>query len=89
MIDDRDKQRICDISKKYRAQKVWLFGSSLQADRMAADIDLAVEGIEAEDFFFYYGELMIALSKPVDLVSLEGDSRFQQLIRQEGAVLYG
>lgn len=89
MIDDRDKKRICEISKKYRAGKVWLFGSSLQADRVAADIDLAVEGIRPQDFFFYYGELMFALSKPVDLVSMEGDSRFQRLIRKEGAVLYG
>ena len=89
MLNEQDKQRICEISRKYHAQKVLLFGSSLQSEQIAGDIDLAVEGIRPEDFLLYYGELMIALSKPVDVIDLAGDSRFKRLVRSEGAILYG
>ena len=89
MISEKDKQRVFEISKKYHVQRVLLFGSSLRDDQTAADIDLAIEGIRPEDFFGYYGELMLALSKPVDLIDLEGDSQFKRLIRREGTVLYG
>ena len=57
--------------------------------REARDIDIAVEGISARDFFRFYGELMFALSKPVDVVDLSGDSKFLDLVRREGVPLYG
>jgi hypothetical protein len=56
---------------------------------MAHDIDLAVEGVSPKDFFRFYGDLMFALSKPVDVVDLSGQSKFLDLIRREGVPLYG
>ncbi len=89
MITQADRQAIRDICRRYGAKRALLFGSSLDASRMAHDIDLAVEGVSPKDFFRFYGDLMFALSKPVDVVDLSGQSKFLDLIRREGVPLYG
>jgi predicted nucleotidyltransferase len=89
MITEKDKKTIEEVSKKYSAKRVLLFGSSIDAARESRDIDIAVEGISPRDFFRYYGELLFALSKPVDVVDLSGESKFISLIKQEGILLYG
>jgi predicted nucleotidyltransferase len=89
MISESDKRKIREVSKKYHAKRVLLFGSSLDVTRESQDIDIAVEGISPEDFFKYYGELMLKLSKPIDVIDLSGSSKFTRLIQQEGVVLYG
>lgn len=88
MLADTDRRIIEEIARKYRARRVLLFGSSLLADCESRDIDIAVEGIEEKDFFSFYGELLCALSKPVDVIDLSTKSRFVQMIRQEGILLY-
>ena len=89
MIKESDKKTIRDISKRYRAKKVLLFGSSLDPQRESRDIDIAVEGIPPKDFFRYYGELIFSLSKPVDVIDIKGKSKFIRLILREGIPLYG
>jgi len=89
MISKKDKQAIREICRKYNARRVLLFGSSLSPSKESRDIDIGVEGIPAEDFFRFYGDLMFALSKPVDIVDLSGDSKFIRIIRKEGVPLYG
>ncbi len=73
---------------KYHAKRVILFGSALLPDKESRDIDIGVEGIEEKDFFAFYGELMCALSKPVDVIDLSIISRFSELVNQEGIPLY-
>ncbi len=89
MITEVDKRTIREIAKKYRAKRVLIFGSSISSDRESRDIDLGVEGISARDFYKFYGELMITLSKPVDVIDLSGTSKFIRMINQEGVLLYG
>jgi predicted nucleotidyltransferase len=89
MISESDKQKIREIPEKYHAKRVLLFGSSLDAAGESNDIDIAVEGISPEDFFEYYGELMLKLSRPIDVIDLSGSSKFIKLIQQEGVMLYG
>ena len=89
MISESDKRKIREVSKKYHAKRVLLFGSSLDVTRESQDIDIAVEGIPPEDFFQYYGELMLKLSKPIDVIDLSCSSKFTRLIQQEGVMLYG
>jgi len=89
MITEIDKKVICKISKKYRAKCVLLFGSSLHSDKESRDIDIAVEGISHKDFYTYYGDLMLSLSKPVDVIDISGTSKFIKLILKEGVLLYG
>ncbi len=89
MITEKDKETIQRISKKYRAKRVLLFGSSIDPVRESHDIDIAIEGVAPEDFFKYYGDLMLKLSKPVDLIDLSESSKFVELILQEGVLLHG
>ncbi|OHB79451.1 MAG: hypothetical protein A2Z25_07570 [Planctomycetes bacterium RBG_16_55_9] len=89
MITEKDKNTIETISRKYRVKRVLLFGSSIDPIKEGHDIDIAVEGVAPEDFFKYYGDLMLRLSKPVDLVDLSESSKFVRLILQEGVLLYG
>ncbi len=89
MISEVDQLTIQVICRRYGAKRALLFGSSLNASREARDIDLAVEGVSPRDFFRFYGELIFALSKPVDVVDLSGQSKFLDLVRRDGVLLYG
>ncbi len=88
MISEKDKTSILEIAQKYKAKKVFLFGSASMSEEHH-DIDLAVEGIPDNTFFKFYSELIFNLSKPVDLVDLSKKSRFNDLILSEGVLLYG
>ena len=88
MITERDREIIENTAAKYHAKRVILFGSSLVPDKESRDIDIGVEGIDDKDFFTFYGELLCALSKPVDVIDLSTKSRFTELIQQEGVPLY-
>jgi predicted nucleotidyltransferase len=89
MIAQADQQAIQAICRKYGVKRALLFGSSLDNSREARDIDLAVEGVLPQDFFRFYGDLIFALSKPVDVVDLSGHSKFLDLVRRDGVPLYG
>ncbi len=89
MIAKKDRDTITEIAREYRVGKVVLFGSSIAEGREPHDIDLGVKGIEPRLFFRFYGELMMRLSKPVDLVDLAYRSRFTELVERDGIVLYG
>ena len=89
MVSQNDIETIKQLSSKYNARKVVLFGSSLDSQRQANDIDLAVEGVASKDYYRYCGELMMSLTKPVDIVDLSIPCKFIDLILEEGVVLYG
>jgi predicted nucleotidyltransferase len=88
MISAKDKKTIQDIARKYHVSRVLLFGSSLSETTESSDIDIAVEGIADKDFFAFYGELLFALSKPVDVVDLSKKTIFIELVLKEGVPLY-
>jgi predicted nucleotidyltransferase len=89
MISDSDKTTIETMCQKYQVKRAILFGSSLDPIQMGRDIDLAVDGLAPRDYFRFYGELMCALSKPVDVVDLTGESKFIQIVKRTGMLLYG
>ncbi|GAF69103.1 unnamed protein product [marine sediment metagenome] len=89
MISEQDKATIVDIARRYDVRGVLLFGSSADPKREANDIDLAVEGIVPERFFGFYGDLLFDLSKPVDLIDLSNNTKFNRLVYREGVRLYG
>lgn len=89
MISDRDKATVTALARRYGAARVWLFGSSAKGRKPGRDLGLAVEGVAPARFFQFLGELMLSLSKPVDLVSLEKRSKLSALIRKEGIPIYG
>ena len=88
MIADEDKRIILDLACRYHATRVLLFGSALSETDESQDIDIAVEGIAAKDFYTFYGELLCALSKPVDIVDLSKKTKFIELVLKEGVPLH-
>ena len=88
MISEKDKNIILAYAKKYKLEKVILFGSSKERID-ARDIDIGVRGIAPNLFFDFCWELFRDLSKPVDVIDLSKDCLFNRLIEKEGLVLYG
>ena len=89
MIAEKDRMVISRVAREYGVQKVLLFGSAADPEREAEDIDLGVMGIEPERFFDFYGDLMLGLAKPVDVVDLSFDTKFNALVKRDGILLYG
>jgi len=89
MITEADKKTIRDIAKKYHVKRVLLFGSCLCPDKESNDIDIAIEGIFPQNFYKFYGDLLFALPKPVDIIDLSKNSKFVKMVLQEGIVIYG
>jgi predicted nucleotidyltransferase len=89
MISEQDKAKIIDIGRQYNVREIYLFGSSIDPSRKTNDIDLAIAGIAPEEFFNFYGDLLFELSKPIDLIDLSSDTKFNRLIYRDGIRLYG
>ena len=88
MVSQHDIDTLKRVSSKYRVKKVVLFGSSLDPQRQGRDIDIAVDGVPPGDYYRYCGELMMALSRPVDIVDLAVPCKFVDLIMEEGVVVH-
>ena len=88
MISEKDKTTILKYARKYNLTEVILFGSSI-AREDANDIDIGIKGIEPKLFFDFYGELLLLLSKRVDIVNLDKKNPFNKLVEKEGIKLYG
>lgn len=88
MVSRQDKNAIIELARHYNVGKVILFGSSADPRKEGADIDLAVQDMDPGQFFYLYGDLIFKLSKPVDLVDLSKDTKFNRLIRRHGVALY-
>jgi len=89
MLSDSDKTIILGCAQKYNVAAVYLFGSSLNPNAPARDIDLGVKGVKPAVFFKFYGELMRKLSKPVDVVDLSHKTLFNKLVEKRGEKIYG
>ena len=88
MIAPEIEETIRECAREFDVKAVWIFGSSLDDDSVAHDIDLAVEGIQPEMFFKFYARLFMALPKPVDLVDLSQDNPIASIIRARGISIY-
>ncbi len=89
MISEKDRVVIQEIARKYRVSRVLLFGSSISENVESRDIDIAIEGIADKDYFAFYGDLMCALYKPVDVIDLSKKTKFAEMVLQEGVPLHG
>ena len=74
-VDDRykkDIEKAILFLKSKGCTEIYLFGSVITGNaHQYSDIDIAVKGIAPEHFFQIYGELMLLLSHPVDLIDLD------------------
>ena len=88
MISEKDKATILKYAKKYSLRTVILFGSCLDRED-PNDIDIGITGIEPELFFVFYGELLLEIAMPIDVVNLDKVNSFNKLVEKEGMKLYG
>ncbi len=85
----KELDKIVDISKEFGVEKVFLFGSCLEDERMAHDIDIAVRGIKPRDFFKYYGRVSMVIDDEVDIVDLDDvREHLYKRILSKGMVIY-
>lgn len=89
MISEKDKKIIFSYAKKFQVKEIYLFGSSLDNEKEANDIDIAIKGIASASFFDFYGKLLRYLSKPVDIINLSKKSKFTQLVEKQAVKIYG
>lgn len=89
-ITREEISEIVSVLSQYGAEKVYLFGShAIGKAQEGSDIDLAVVGMEEEVFFEAFGEILLRMSKDVDLIDLaEAKSTLQNKIEREGRIIY-
>jgi predicted nucleotidyltransferase len=88
MLTEAERATVVRVARKYHLTEVILFGSSVERED-ANEIGIGIRGIRPETFFDFYGELLLSLPKPVDLVNLEKRNRFTALVESEGIRLHG
>ena len=88
MISQNLIQAVRNCAEEFGVKAVWLFGSSLEDENQATDIDLAVEGLDPAKFFDFYGRLYFELPKPVDLVDLSQNLSISIIVRTKGVRIY-
>ena len=67
--------------------EIYLFGSlGTGTTQQGSDIDIAVRGIRPEEFFTIYGELITQLQHQVDLVDLDLQADFGQVLAESGSL---
>jgi predicted nucleotidyltransferase len=88
MISSNLIETVRACAKDHGVKSVWLFGSALEDEDQATDIDLAIEGLVPEKFFDFYGRLFFELPKPVDLIDLEQEPPISAIVRSRGVRIY-
>ncbi len=88
MISPEFKEVVKACAEQFKVKTVWLFGSALEDENEATDIDIAVEGLAPEKFFEFYGRLFFELPKPVDLVDLSREPPIAAIVREKGVRIY-
>lgn len=72
---------VTDYLKSVGCSEIYLFGSVADGtSNEDSDLDIAVRGISAKDFFAVYGEVLSRSSRPVDLIDLDLQAEFGRQI---------
>lgn len=85
----QDIEKAVCILKENGAKEVYIFGSIANGKfNENSDIDIAVKGISAADFYKVAGILMFELKNKFDLIDLDDtENRFTQIILKIGGLL--
>jgi predicted nucleotidyltransferase len=90
MIPKDELDKAIEIARKYGVGELYLIGSALHKEpEKVNDYDFAVKDVPTGNFFRFYGELIRAMSKSVDLIDLSGKiTKFKAIILREGKLIY-
>ncbi len=82
-----DVEKAVDILENEGCEEVYLFGSLVEGTATKdSDVDIAAKGIPVGSFFKVYAALIKYLDHPVDLISLENDDHFGNMLQEEGYI---
>ena len=82
-----DLSEAITILKRFGSTEIYLFGSiALGNSDQESDIDIATVGLPKDRFFAAYGELLMKLDHPFDLIGLDYDNEFTRRLRSKGAL---
>lgn len=83
-------EKAIDLAKKYGIGKLYLIGSALYKPyEEINDFDFAIKDVPPGVFFKFYGELLQAMPKNVNLIDLSGKlTKFKIIIMREGKLIY-
>ena len=83
-----DLERAVQILKSVGCSAIFLFGSAAEGNfKNTSDIDLAVRGCPPRAFFPVFGQLILELEHPVDLIDLDDHSLFGQHLQRNSKLV--
>lgn len=84
-----DIEKVVKILKEHGAKEVFIFGSIANGTFTEnSDIDIAVKGLAAKDFYRVASILMLELENEFDLIDLDDrGNRFSQMLLNVGRLL--
>ena len=90
MIPEHELNKAIELAKKYNIGQLFLVGSALyKKAEDVNDYDFAIRDYPPGIFFRFYGSLLMAMSKNVDLIDLSGETtKFTEIILKEGRLIY-
>ena len=91
-IPDKIKQDIekgVAILKHGGCQSVYIFGSVAEGRATSrSDIDFAVRGCPASEFYDLQGKLLLELTRPADLIDLDADADLESFLEHEATLVH-
>ena len=89
MIPEPEINKAIELAKKYDIGQLFLVGSALyKKSEDVNDYDFAIRNYPPGVFFRFYGSLLMAMSKNVDLIDLSGETtKFKEIILKEGRLI--
>jgi predicted nucleotidyltransferase len=82
---------IIEIIAAFKVEKIVLFGSVTKAETFNefSDIDIGLIGLDKKkDFFPIYSRLSERVPWKIDLVDLDDDHTFKEMVLQKGELVY-
>lgn len=80
-----DIKKAIKILKDEGCSEIFIFGSLANGEaNEGSDIDIAITGLNSNRYFKVMGRLMIELENSFDLVDLDENTRFVEIIKKEG-----
>lgn len=84
----KDINKAISILKEIGFTELYIFGSLINADyNKNSDIDFAVKGIPDNKYFYAIGRLEMELEHKFDLINLDTNNFFNEILRENGELI--